>query len=139
MRIKDLRIGDYVDVIVLNGVERTLCIVVDINIDECIPTMRNLTNNFEFNVGTKEKWNLVKDISEIGTQLKDSVSYIKLTNKYTCCLIIKWIHHNDVIETKYNGDYGLVIGSIDAFYCCREIPMPFVHIFTECCSRQLWI
>lgn len=70
MRIKDLRIGDYVDVIVLNGIERTLCIVVDINIDECIPTMRNLTNNFEFNVGTKEKWNLVKDISEIGTQLE---------------------------------------------------------------------
>lgn len=53
MRFEDLRKGSYVDYISVEG-KKTRCMVVDININGRIATMRELGNQSEFYVNSKE-------------------------------------------------------------------------------------
>ena len=52
MRFEDLRKGSYVDYISVEG-KKTRCMVVDININGRIATMRELGNQSEFYVNSK--------------------------------------------------------------------------------------
>lgn len=69
MRFEDLRKGSYVDYISVEG-KKTRCMVVDININGRIATMRELGNQSEFYVNSKEKWDLVKDVQTTEVELR---------------------------------------------------------------------
>ena len=133
MRLEDLRKGCYIDYISVEG-KKTRCMVVDININDRIATMRELGNQSEFYVNSNEKWDLVKDIQTTEVELrKFGFVYDKDKDVYMLPNKGAWIYkcNNDVIVTKYDGIYDLIIRKDDAFYGCRAIHVPSVHLLQK--------
>ena len=131
MRLEDLRKGSYVDYINVEG-KKTRCMVVDININDRIATMRDLGNQSEFYVNSKEKWDLVKDIQTIKTELqKFGFAYDEDKDVYMLPNNGAWKKGENVIVTRYNCDYDLIIRKDDAFYGCKAIHVPTVHLLQK--------
>ena len=133
MRLKDLRKGSYVDYINVEG-KKTRCMVVDINTNDHIVTMRDLGDQSEFYVNCNEKWDLVKDVQttevelqKFGFNFDDNQSVYMLPDKGA------WIYkcNDDVVVTKYNGIYDLIIRKDDAYYGCKAIHVPSVHLLQK--------
>ena len=115
MRFEDLRKGSYVDYISVEG-KKTRCMVVDININGRIATMRELGNQSEFYVNSKEKWDLVKDVQTTEVELRKFGFNFDINKD------------ENVIVMRYNGDYDLIIRKDKAFYGCKAIHVPSVHL-----------
>lgn len=133
MRLEDLRKGSYVDYINVEG-KKTRCMVVDININDRIATMRELGDQSEFYVNSKEKWDLVKDVQTTEVELrKFGFVYDKDKDVYMLPNKGAWIYkcNDDVIVTKYNGIYDLIIRKDDALYGCKAIHVPSVHLLQK--------
>lgn len=128
MRLEDLRKGNYVDYISVEG-KKTRCMVVDININDRIATMRELGNQSELYVNSKEKWNLVKDVQTTEVELR-KFGFNFDVNKDVYMLPGKgaWKKYENVIVMRYNGDYDLIIRKDKAFYGCKAIHVPSVHL-----------
>lgn len=128
MRLEDLRKGSYVDYISVEG-KKTRCMVVDININDRIATMRELGNQSEFYVNSKEKWDLVKDVQTTEVELR-KIGFNFDVNKDVYMLPGKgaWKKDENVIVMRYNGDYDLIIRKDKAFYGCKAIHVPSVHL-----------
>lgn len=128
MRLEDLRKGSYVDYISVEG-KKTRCMVVDININDRIATMRELGNQLELYVNSKEKWDLVKDVQTTEVELR-KFGFNFDVNKDVYMLPGKgaWEKDESVIVMRYNGDYDLIIRKDKAFYGCKAIHVPSVHL-----------
>ena len=128
MRLEDLRKGSYVDYISVEG-KKTRCMVVDININDRIATMRELGNQLELYVNSKEKWDLVKDVQTTEVELR-KFGFNFDVNKDVYMLPGKgaWEKDENVIVMRYNGDYDLIIRKDKAFYGCKAIHVPSVHL-----------
>lgn len=128
MRLEDLRKGSYVDYISVEG-KKTRCMVVDININDRIATMRELGNQSELYVNSKEKWDLVKDVQTTEVELR-KFGFNFDVNKDVYMLPGKgaWEKDENVIVMRYNGDYDLIIRKDKAFYGCKAIHVPSVHL-----------
>lgn len=71
MRIEDLRIGNYVDVVLKENNTTIRCEVQCINHDDKSAVFKDMTNGSEFLVDTKEKWALVKEVATTEIELKN--------------------------------------------------------------------
>lgn len=128
MRLEDLRKGSYVDYISVEG-KKTRCMVVDININDRIATMRELGNQSEFYVNSKEKWDLVKDVQTTEVELrKFGFNFDVNQSVYMLPDNGAWKKGENVIVKRYNGDYDLLIRKDEAFYGCKAIHVPSVHL-----------
>lgn len=129
MRIEDLRKGDYVDLIFNDVGENTRCIVVDISINNREAIIRDLSNQSEFYVDSEEKWNFVKDIQMTESELRN-LGFVYNSNKkvYMFPNNGAWEHPFGIIVTKYNGCYDLILEDNNAFYGCKSIHIPYVHL-----------
>ena len=141
MRLEDLRKGSYVDYISVEG-KKTRCMVVDININDRIATMRELGNQSEFYVNSKGKWDLVKDVQTTEVELR-KFGFNFDVNKDVYMLPNKgaWIYkyNDDVIISRYNGNYDLIIRKDDAFYGCKAIHVPSVHLLQKAVKENYGI
>ena len=128
MRLEDLRKGSYVDYISVEG-KKTRCMVVDININDRIATMRELGNQSELYVNSKEKWDLVKDVQTTEVELrKFGFNFDVNKDVYMLPGNGAWEKDENVIVMRYNGDYDLIIRKDKAFYGCKAIHVPSVHL-----------
>lgn len=139
MRLEDLRKGSYVDYISVEC-KKTRCMVVDININDRIATMRELGNQSEFYVNSKEKWDLVKDVQTTEVELqKFGFNFDDNQNVYMLPDNGAWKKGEDVIIMRYNGDYDLLIRKDKAFYGCRAIQVPSVHLLQKAVKENYGI
>lgn len=128
MRLEDLRKGSYVDYISVEG-KKTRCMVVDININDRIATMRELGNQSEFYVNSKGKWDLVKDVQTTEVELRNfGFNFDVNQSVYMLPDNGAWKKGENVIVKRYNGDYDLIIRKDKAFYGCKAIHVPSVHL-----------
>ena len=128
MRIEDLRTGNYVDVVVNNNKVPTRCMVLSINHNDKSAVFRDMTNGSEFPVDTGDKWNLVKDVVTTVKELIE-LGFIYDQEKSIYMLPTKgaWAIGNAIVQ-KYDGRYDLFIEKNDAFYGCKAIAVPSVHL-----------
>ena len=139
MRLEDLRKCSYVDYISVEC-KKTRCMVVDININDRIATMRELGNQSEFYVNSKEKWDLVKDVQTTEVELqKFGFNFDDNQNVYMLPYNGAWKKGEDVIIMRYNGDYDLLIRKDKAFYGCRAIHVPSVHLLQKAVKENYGI
>lgn len=126
MRIDDLRIGNYVDVVDANGA-KTRCELFKINKEENFAVFKDMTKTSEFVVDTAEIWNFVKDIPTTAEQL------VKLGFKFEVKPVFMfpdngaWFN-GSVIVQKYQGVYDLLVADALAFYGCKAIAVPSIHL-----------
>lgn len=139
MRLEDLRKGSYVDYINVEG-KKTRCMVVDINANDHIVTMRDLGDQSVFYVNSKEKLDLVKDVQttevelqKFGFNFDDNQSVYMLPDKGA------WKKGENVIVKRYNGNYDLLICKDKAFYGCRAIHVPSVHLLQNAVKENYGI
>lgn len=131
MRLEDLRKGSYVNYINVEG-KKTRCMVVDIKINDRIATMRELGNQLELYVNSKEKWDLVKDVQTTEVELrKFGFNFDVNQSVYMLPDNGAWKKGENVIVKRYNGDYDLLIRKDEAFYGCKAIHVPSVHLLQK--------
>jgi len=127
MRIEDLRNGNYVDVYVEG--KKARYIVVNVDINSQIATLRDWTNRSKFYEVSKDEWNSVKDVLMTESELR-KLEFVYDDKKMVYMLPNNgaWVYKNIVLVTKYNGCYDLIIREDKAFYGCKAIRVPFVHL-----------
>ena len=128
MRIKDLRIGNYVDVVVDDNEATTRCKVLCINHNDKIGVFKDITNGSEFLVDTKDKWKLVKDVITTANELtKLGLIYDSKMSVYMLPTKGAWYIGKAIVQ-KYDGRYELFIEKYNAFYGCVAIAVPCIHL-----------
>ena len=71
MRIEDLRIGNYVDVVLKEKNATIRCEVIRIDHEAISSDFKDIDDNSVFTVDTKEKWALVKEVATTEIELKN--------------------------------------------------------------------
>lgn len=71
MRIEDLRIGNYVDVVLKENNTPIRCEVIRIDYEAISSDFKDIDDNSVFTVDTKEKWTLVKEVATTKIELKN--------------------------------------------------------------------
>ena len=71
MRIEDLRIGNYVDVVLKENNPPIRCEVIRIDYEAISSDFKDIDDNSVFTVDTKEKWALVKEVATTEIELKN--------------------------------------------------------------------
>ena len=106
--------------------------VVDININDHIVTMRDFGDQSEFYVNINEKWDLVKDVQTTEVELrKFGFNFDVNQSVYMLPDNGAWKKGENVIVERYNGDYDLLIRKDEAFYGCKAIHVPSVHLLQK--------
>ena len=127
MRIEDLRIGNYVDVVLKENNTTIRCKVQRINHDDKSAVFKDMTNGSEFLVDTEDKWKLVKDVVTTANELtKLGFNYDSEMSVYMLPTKGAWYIGKAIVQ-KYNGRYDLFIEKNDAFYGCKAIAVPGIH------------
>ena len=116
MRIEDLRIGNYVDVVLKENNTTIRCKVQRINHDDKSAVFKDMTNGSEFLVDTEDKWKLVKDVVTTANELtKLGFNYDSEMSVYMLPTKGAWYIGKAIVQ-KYDGRYDLFIEKNDAFY-----------------------
>ena len=135
MRIEDLRIGNYVDVVLKENNTTIRCEVMRIDnmtksadLKEIDEAFKYITNNSEFTVDTKEKWALVKEVATTGNELKN-LGFTYDPELYLGMFSIKgaWFKFKAIVG-EHDGIYKLFIESRDALHEYIGIPVPSIHL-----------
>ena len=109
MRIEDLRIGNYVDVVLKENNTTIRCKVQRINHTEKSAVFKDMTNGSEFLVDTEDKWKLVKDVVTTANELtKLGLIYDSEMSVYMLPTKGAWYIGKAIVQ-KYNGRYDLFI------------------------------
>lgn len=109
MRIEDLRIGNYVDVVLKENNTTIRCKVQRINHTEKSAVFKDMTNGSEFLVDTEDKWKLVKDVVTTANELtKLGLIYDLEMSVYMLPTKGAWYIGKAIVQ-KYNGRYDLFI------------------------------
>ena len=126
MRIEDLRIGNYVDVVENNATIR--CEVIRIDHEAISADFKNIDDNSVFPVDTKEKWVLVNEVATTETELKN-LGFTYDPELYLDMFSIKgaWFKFEAIIG-EHDGIYKLFIESRDALHEYIGIPVPSIHL-----------
>ena len=126
MRIEDLRIGNYVDVVENNATIR--CEVIRIDHEAISADFKNIDDNSVFPVDTKEKWGLVNEVATTETELKN-LGFTYDPELYLDMFSIKgaWFKFEAIIG-EHDGIYKLFIESRDALHEYIGIPVPSIHL-----------
>ena len=126
MRIEDLRIGNYVDVVENNATIR--CEVICIDHEAISADFKNIDDNSVFPVDTKEKWVLVNEVATTETELKN-LGFTYDPELYLDMFSIKgaWFKFEAIIG-EHDGIYKLFIESRDALHEYIGIPVPSIHL-----------
>lgn len=128
MRIENLRIGNYVDMVVNDNEATTRCKVLCINHNAKSIVFKDITNGSEFLVDTKDKWKLVKDVITTDKELtKLGLIYDSEMSVYMLPTKGAWYIGKAIVQ-KYNGRYDLFIEKYDALYGCEAIAVPCIHL-----------
>lgn len=116
MRIEDLRIGNYVDVVLKENNTTIRCEVQRINHDDKSAVFKDITNGSEFLVDTKEKWALVKEVATTEIELKN-LEFTYDPELYLDMFSIKgaWFKFKAIVG-EHDGIYKLFIESRDALH-----------------------
>lgn len=128
MRIEDLRIGNYVDVVLKENNTTIRCEVQRINHDDKSAVFKDITNGSEFLVDTKEKWALVKEAATTEIELKN-LEFTYDPELYLDMFSIKgaWFKFKAIVGER-DGIYKLFIESRDALHEYIGIPVPSIHL-----------
>lgn len=128
IRIEELRKGNYVDVKVEESGIKTRCEVININVEDGVATLKDLSNNSEFMIDTTDKWELVCGILTSDGELRNlRFFYDPERSVYALAENGAWIK-DDAIVLKYNGGYDLMVEESDGFFGCRAIHVPYIHL-----------
>ena len=126
MRIEDLRIGNYVDVVENNATIR--CEVIRIDHEAISADFKNIDDNSVFPVDAKEKWVLVNEVATTENELKN-LGFTYDPELYLDMFSIKgaWFKFEAIIG-EHDGIYKLFIESRDALHEYIGIPVPSIHL-----------
>ena len=128
MRIEDLRIGNYVDVVLKENNTPIRCEVIRIDYEAISSDFKDIDDNSVFTVDTKEKWTLVKEVATTEIELKnleftyDPELYLDMFS-----IIGAWFFHEAIVG-EHDGIYKLFIESRDALHEYIDIPVPSIHL-----------
>lgn len=128
MRIEDLRIGNYVDVVLKENNPPIRCEVIRIDHEAISSDFKDIDDNSVFTVDTKEKWALVKEVATTEIELKN-LEFTYDPELYLDMFSIKgaWFFHEAIVG-EHDGIYKLFIESRDALHEDIDIPVPSIHL-----------
>lgn len=128
MRIEDLRIGNYVDVVLKENNTTIPCEVQRINHDDKSAVCKDMTNGSEFLVDTEDKWALVKEVATTENELKN-LEFTYDPGLYLDMFSIKgaWFFHEAIVG-KHCDHYELFIEEDAVLHIYKGIPVPSIHL-----------
>ena len=128
MRIEDLRIGNYVDVVLKENNTTIQCKVQRINHDDKSAVFKDMTNGSEFLVDTEDIWALVKEVATTENELKN-LEFTYDPGLYLDMFSIKgaWFFHEAIVG-KHCDHYELFIEEDAVLHIYKGIPVPSIHL-----------
>ena len=128
MRIEDLRIGNYVDVVLKENNTTIRCKVQRINHDDKSAVFKDMTNGSEFLVDTEDIWALVKEVATTENELKN-LEFTYDPGLYLDMFSIKgaWFFHEAIVG-KHCDHYELFIEEDAVLHIYKGITVPSIHL-----------
>ena len=128
MRIEDLRIGNYVDVVLKENNTPIRCEVQRINHDDKSAVFKDMTNGSEFLVDTEDIWALVKEVATTENELKN-LGFTYDPGLYLDMFSIKgaWFFHEAIVG-KHCDHYELFIEEDAVLHIYKGITVPSIHL-----------
>ena len=128
MRIEDLRIGNYVDVVLKENNTPMRCEVQRINHDDKSAVFKDMTNGSEFLVDTEDIWALVKEVATTENELKN-LGFTYDPGLYLDMFSIKgaWFFHEAIVG-KHCDHYELFIEEDAVLHIYKGITVPSIHL-----------
>ena len=128
MRIEDLRIGNYVDVVLKENNTPIRCEVQGINHDDKSAVFKDMTNGSEFLVDTEDIWALVKEVATTENELKN-LGFTYDPGLYLDMFSIKgaWFFHEAIVG-KHCDHYELFIEEDAVLYIYNGITVSSIHL-----------
>ena len=128
MRIEDLRIGNYVDVVLKENNTTIRCKVQRINHDDKSAVFKDMTNGSEFLVDTEDIWALVKEVATTENELKN-LGFTYDPGLYLDMFSIKgaWFFHEAIVG-KHCDHYELFIEEDAVLHIYKGITVPSIHL-----------
>ena len=128
MRIEDLRIGNYVDVVLKEKNNTIRCEVIRIDYEAISSDFKDIDDNSIFTVDTKEKWALVKEVATTEIELKN-LEFIYDPELYLDMFSIKgaWFFHEAIVG-KHCDHYELFIEEDAVLHIYKGITVPSIHL-----------
>ena len=128
MRIEDLRIGNYVDVVLKENNTPMRCEVQRINHDDKSAVFKDMTNGSEFLVDTEDIWALVKEVATTENELKN-LEFTYDPELYLDMFSIKgaWFFHEAIVG-KHCDHYELFIEEDAVLHIYKGITVPSIHL-----------
>ena len=128
MRIEDLRIGNYVDVVLKENNTPMRCEVQRINHDDKSAVFKDMTNGSEFLVDTEDIWALVKEVATTENELKN-LEFTYDPGLYLDMFSIKgaWFFHEAIVG-KHCDHYELFIEEDAVLHIYKGITVPSIHL-----------
>ena len=128
MRIEDLRIGNYVDVVLKENNTPIRCKVQRINHDDKSAVFKDMTNGSEFLVDTEDIWALVKEVATTENELKN-LGFTYDPGLYLDMFSIKgaWFFHEAIVG-KHCDHYELFIEEDAVLHIYKGITVPSIHL-----------
>ena len=128
MRIEDLRIGTYVDVVLKENNTPMRCEVQRINHDDKSAVFKDMTNGSEFLVDTEDIWALVKEVATTENELKN-LEFTYDPGLYLDMFSIKgaWFFHEAIVG-KHCDHYELFIEEDAVLHIYKGITVPSIHL-----------
>ena len=128
MRIEDLRIGNYVAVVLKENNTTIRCKVQRINHDDKSAVFKDMTNGSEFLVDTEDIWALVKEVATTENELKN-LGFTYDPGLYLDMFSIKgaWFFHEAIVG-KHCDHYELFIEEDAVLHIYKGITVPSIHL-----------
>ena len=128
MRIEDLRIGNYVDVVLKENNTPIRCEVQRINHDDKSAVFKEMTNGSEFLVDTEDIWALVKEVATTENELKN-LGFTYDPGLYLDMFSIKgaWFFHEAIVG-KHCDHYELFTEEDAVLHIYKGITVPSIHL-----------
>lgn len=128
MRTEDLRIGNYVDVVVNDNGATTRCKVESFAHETNFAELKDITGSSVFSVSTDDKWALVKEVATTENELKN-LGFTYDPGLYLDMFSIKgaWFFYEAIVG-KHSDHYELFIEEDAVLHIYKGIPVPSIHL-----------
>jgi hypothetical protein len=123
MKIADLRVGNYVFAIIKDMNSKIHCEILEISTQKC--TVKDLENGkiFSIDIEQTEGIPMTEDqLTKFGFKYEEDKQVYGLIQKGA------WVKDGIMIQY-YKGNGGLLKAKSMAFYGCKKILIPYVHLF----------
>lgn len=127
MKIENLRIGNYVDVVVNDNGATTRCIVKSFDHETNFAELKDIAGSSVISVSTDDTWALVKEVATTENELKnlgftyDPGLYLDIFSIKGACFF------HEAIVGKHRDHYELFIEDA-VLHIYKGIPVPSIHL-----------